>query len=166
MKRNSVIFVLSFVVLSFSLPASGFPYSSKQEAPLGGISGIVTEAQSSMPVRDALVELTRDLLFTGLSATTDKSGRYTVANVPAGTYDLHILKPDYVPRVIPGVVVKEREVESDVNAALIPAGRLTPIRVGEKPRDFTLSTIDGKRFNLASFKGDNIVVLGVGNPYG
>jgi peroxiredoxin len=58
--------------------------------------------------------------------------------------------------------VKER-----ISASIDVSIRLmAPIQVGEEARDFTLKTVDGKTFNLASFKGKKVVVLGIVNPYG
>jgi hypothetical protein len=37
--------------------------------------------------------------------------------------------------------------------------------MGDKARDFRLTSANGETINLSDFKGKNIVVMGVGNPY-
>ena len=59
----------------------------------------------------------------------------------------------------------EDRATSEVSATIPPPNELTPIQPGDEARDFTLRTIDGKTFNLASFKGKKVVVLGIGSPY-
>ena len=63
------------------------------------------------------------------------------------------------------VAVMEDRGTSEVSATIPAPDELTPIQPGDKARDFTLITIDGKTFNLASFKGKKVVVLGIGSPY-
>ena len=42
---------------------------------------------------------------------------------------------------------------------------IASVQIGEKVRNFTLSTVDGKTFSLSDFSGKDAVVLGVGNPF-
>ncbi len=62
--------------------------------------------------------------------------------------------------VTPGCKKSEEEAPQEAKG---PQGA---IQLGTEARDFTLKTIDGETFNLASFKGKKVVVLGIGNPYG
>ena len=62
-------------------------------------------------------------------------------------------------------VVMEGQAASEVGAAMLAPDGLTPIQPGDQARDFTLRTIDGETFSLASFKGKKAVVLGIGSPY-
>ena len=128
----------------------------------GSISGVVTDSQSKLPVQDARVELAREGFSLGISAKTDKEGKFVLGNVPANIFDLLVTKENCLPQTIAGIKVKAGEVVSDLTVALKPIG---PGQVGEEARDFTLTTADGKAFNLASFKGGKAVVLGIGNPY-
>jgi len=128
----------------------------------GSISGVVTDSQSKLPVQDARVELAREGFSLGISAKTDKEGKFVLGNVPANVFDLLATKENYLPQTIAGIKVKAGEVTSEINVAMKPIG---PGQVGEEARDFTVATADGKAFNLASFKGKKAVVLGIGNPY-
>ncbi|MBM3235959.1 hypothetical protein FJZ31_06625 [Candidatus Poribacteria bacterium] len=131
--------------------------------PHGSISGVVTDSQNKMPVFDAKVEVTKDGFSFGLSAQTDKDGKYTIENVPVGVFDLSVSKGNYLPKVISGISVKEREIAANVNTDI---QLITPIQVGQKARDFTLSTVKGNLVTLSGFFGKKIVVISVGNPYG
>ncbi|MBM3235953.1 hypothetical protein FJZ31_06595 [Candidatus Poribacteria bacterium] len=42
---------------------------------------------------------------------------------------------------------------------------VTPTQVGSKSHNFKLSSSNGKRISLASYKRKSIVVMGIGNPY-
>lgn len=40
------------------------------------------------------------------------------------------------------------------------------IQPGDTAQDFSLKTIEGESFQLSAFRGQKIVVLGIGNPFG
>jgi len=131
--------------------------------PHGGISGVVTDAKSNGPIRDATVEVTKNGFSFGVSAKTNADGKYTIENVPVGVFDLSVSKGKYLPKIVSDISVKDGEVTANVNIAI---ALITPIQVGDESRDFTLSTVKGKLVTLSDFAGKKIVVLSVGNPYG
>ncbi|MEW5795199.1 MAG: TonB-dependent receptor [Candidatus Zixiibacteriota bacterium] len=60
-------------------------------ATTGAISGVITDAQTGEPV----VGVTVMVMGTNLGASTDVDGRYTVINVPVGTYTLQMSSVGY-----------------------------------------------------------------------
>ncbi len=127
-----------------------------------GLSGIVTDSQTNTPIFGARVEVLKDGKPSGLSARTDRDGKYVIENVPDGVFDLMVSRDKYIPKVISGVSVKEGEATTDINVAI---QMITPIKVGDEERDFSLTSTDGKVVSLQDFKGKSIVVIGMGNPY-
>ena len=53
-------------------------------APIGKITGVVTDAETSQPI----IGVTVAVQGTTWGAITDQDGRYTILNVPVGTYTL------------------------------------------------------------------------------
>jgi len=131
--------------------------------PHGSISGVVTSAKSNAPIKDVTMEVTKNGFSFGVSAKTDTDGKYTIENVPVGVFDLSISKNKYLPKVVSDINVKEGEVTANVNIAIT---LITPIKVGDEARDFTLSTVKGKLVTLSDLFGKKITVFSVGNPYG
>jgi hypothetical protein len=68
---------------------------------LGTISGSVTASDGGAGISGATVAVEG----TALSAVTDGSGNYTIANVPAGTYSVTASATGYVSKTTTGVVV-------------------------------------------------------------
>ena len=60
-------------------------------ATTGAISGVITDTQTGEPVVGATVMV----LGTSLGASTDVDGRYTIINVPVGTYTLQVSSVGY-----------------------------------------------------------------------
>ena len=60
-------------------------------ATTGAISGVITDSQTGEPVVGATVMI----MGTNLGASTDVDGRYTILNVPVGTYTLQISSVGY-----------------------------------------------------------------------
>ncbi len=67
----------------------------------GAIAGVVTAQQTGL----ALPEVRVTVASTGLGATTDHDGRFTISHVPPGTYRLHARLIGYEVGEVPGVVV-------------------------------------------------------------
>ncbi len=67
----------------------------------GTIAGVVTAQQTGL----ALPEVRVTVASTGLGATTDHDGRFTISHVPPGTYRLHARLIGYDVGEVPGVVV-------------------------------------------------------------
>jgi len=131
--------------------------------PHGSISGVVTDAQSKTPIRDAKVEITKNGFSFGVSAKTDDDGKYAIENAPVGVFDLSVSKDKYLQKVISDIRVKQGEVMANVNIAI---SLITPIQVGDEARDFSLPMIKGKLVTLSDLFKKKIVVFSVGNPYG
>ena len=70
------------------VPAEDFHVRPRAEAPRGSMSGIVTDPDSGEPVGGAIVAITgHDSGFVGsFSAPTGADGRYSIGNIPPGTY--------------------------------------------------------------------------------
>jgi 5-hydroxyisourate hydrolase-like protein (transthyretin family) len=64
----------------------------------GSVSGQVTDAATKTPVSEARVLLARTdgPLGESIATRTNEQGRFSLANVPAGTYRIFAVDPDYV----------------------------------------------------------------------
>ncbi len=84
----------------------------------GIVAGKVVSAESNQPVRGA------QLYFSGLTlrSTTDADGVYQV-EIPAGTYQLSVVHPDFATQTLDGIAVSEKG-EAVHDIALSPAGVL------------------------------------------
>lgn len=131
--------------------------------PSGSISGIVADLQSGEPISGAVVEVTKNGFSIGISKQTDLNGKYILEEAPVGIFDVTVSKANCMAEVISDINVEEGKDTPNINVFL---KLLTPIKVGEEARDFSLGTVDGKMFTLSDFKGKNAVVLGIGDPYG
>ncbi len=160
--RQVILAATLLVVFSLVYGQESATGPTKPAVRRGSISGVVTDSKSKLPVQDARVELAREGFSLGISAKTDKEGKFVLGNVPANVFDLLVTKENYLAKTVAGIKVKAGETVSDLAVAIRPVG---PGQVGEEARDFTLTTADGKAFNLAPFKGKKVVVLGIGNPY-
>ena len=74
--------VVSAIVLTATFQA-GFPTDATAQAAEGTITGRVTLVSSNDPVHGATVIV----IGARRTATTGDDGRFTIANVPAGTYE-------------------------------------------------------------------------------
>ncbi len=87
----------------------------------GGISGTVTDAQTSLPVQGVTVTC-----GAGCSATsTDSFGDYFFDNVPPGTYSLTFSDSGYVTQTVPAVVVASGNTTLVGSVALTEDGEIT-----------------------------------------
>jgi hypothetical protein len=83
----------------------------------GTLCGTVRDASTNAPVGEAGVFLRLPTgAFTGYSGGTAADGSFCIASVPAGTYDLEVLRDDYVVAYLRGVVVTEAAVDVAVTA--------------------------------------------------
>ena len=64
----------------------------------GSVSGQVTDATTKTPVVEARVLLARTdgALGESIAARTNEQGRFSISNVPAGTYRVFAVDPDYL----------------------------------------------------------------------
>ena len=102
------------LALAFSLLLAAIPASAHAQS--GRISGVITDsARSVLPGTQVTVVGTR---YAGVS---DPSGRYTIAGVPAGTYDVRVQRIGLKAQVINGVVVNGGEsTELNISLASVP----------------------------------------------
>jgi hypothetical protein len=85
-----------------------------QKLPAGGLSGVVRDASTTVPIE--LVELS--LTGTPLKTTTNSSGQYSFPDVPSGNYQLNVLRygylvPDPMPVTITTNVTGTLDVDLD-----------------------------------------------------
>ena len=92
------------------------PASDEEQAALN-ITGTVTDKVTGLPLTDAEVKLTA----LAITVTTDTNGRYALANLPSGTYDLLISATFHTTLAINGIVVDADSGSPTVaDAALVP----------------------------------------------
>jgi hypothetical protein len=98
----------------------------------GLVSGQVTDASTKAPVAEARVLLARTdgALGESIAARTDEQGRFTIANVPAGSYRVFAVDPDYLRKEhATSVVVTPGKPIANIAIALtrtaVIAGRVT-----------------------------------------
>jgi hypothetical protein len=154
------LWILMVILIGICLCVSG--QAAETTASSGTVSGIVTDLRSAVPVFGANVEVMEGDTSLGLSARTDRDGKYAIESVPAGIFDLTVSRKGYIPTVISNVTVRAGEATPGTNIAIELA---TPIQVGEEERNFTLTAVGGKTVSLEDFKEKSVVVLCIGNPY-
>lgn len=105
----STFFLASMLAIAAALPASA-------QAQTGRISGAVTDStRAALPGTQVTVVGTR---YTGV---TDPSGRFSIAGIPAGTYDIRVQRLGQRAQIVNGVVVKANEsTELNVSLATVP----------------------------------------------
>lgn len=75
---------------------------------LGQICGTITDAGSALPVEGAGVFVyTTAGTYTGFSAVSDAAGGFCINDIPAGTYDLQVLRDHYLTSHVRGIVVTD-----------------------------------------------------------
>ena len=73
-------------------------------SPTGKITGLVVDAKTKEPIPGAVVVL----LGTTIGANTDMDGRYTISNVPVGTYTVQARMMGYEPKKIEKVKISAK----------------------------------------------------------
>ena len=63
--------------------------------PHGSISGVVRDAENQTPIADAKIEVRRDGISFGLTASSDATGKYIVDGVPVGDFEVIASKYPY-----------------------------------------------------------------------
>jgi outer membrane receptor for ferrienterochelin and colicins len=99
---------LALLFLGIALPATSAAQS-------GRISGTVTDSS-----RAPLVGAQITVVGTNLHTVTDEGGRFAIANVSAGTYEVRAQRIGQQAQSVPGVVVRSGE-DARVNVSLSPA---------------------------------------------
>ena len=84
----------------------------------GTLCGTVRDATTNDPVGQVGVFLRQTTgAYTGFSTGTALDGTFCLSNVPAGTYDLEVLRDDFVVAYLRGVVVTESSIDVGVLAS-------------------------------------------------
>jgi carboxypeptidase family protein len=135
-RRGSLVLPLALAVLVFCLVA---PVSDALAAGTAGISGVVTSAESKEPIA-GIEACARETAPTSLPqcTTTDKEGKYEIAGLGEGQYDVSFSVPgesplNYLPQFYKGAATKaeaepvtlvEGVVSTGIDAALLPGGAI------------------------------------------
>lgn len=89
------------------------------EAQTGKLTGVVTDAQSGVPLEGAQLILQG----TGITALTGSNGRYFLVNVPPGTYTVLVRRIGYSSAEVRNVFI-QIDVTRTVDAELTPTGAI------------------------------------------
>lgn len=100
-----------FVLLAAAVPAA--------EAQTGKLTGVVTDAQSGVPLEGAQLILQG----TGITALTGSNGRYFLVNVPPGTYTVLARRIGYTSAEVRNVFI-QIDVTRTVDVELSPTGAI------------------------------------------
>ena len=100
-----------FVLFAVAVPTA--------EAQTGKLTGVVTDAQSGVPLEGAQLILQG----TGITALTGSNGRYFLVNVPPGTYTVLVRRIGYTSAEVRNVFV-QIDVTRVVDAELAPTGAI------------------------------------------
>lgn len=112
----AVLLIFSAAVSSFAQTAS---ISGKVKIKDKAVAGVIVFAET---------QDYRPRYRTNLRGTTDQSGNYRIANVPAGTYTIRPVAPSFALEDYAAnneVVVSEGEALEDINFTMIPGGVIT-----------------------------------------
>lgn len=108
MKKTAIVCGI-LIALALSLPAQD--YKGK-----GRLSGIVTD-ESGAPLEGVMVKLFHPQAQGGVTATTDKSGRWLAAWIRSGSWNLDFSKIGYAPKKI-SVDISENKKNPEVEISL------------------------------------------------
>jgi len=100
-----------FVLFAVAVPAA--------EAQTGKLTGVVTDAQSGVPLEGAQLLLQG----TGITALTGSNGRYFLVNVPPGTYTVLVRRIGYTSAEVRNVFI-QIDVTRTVDVELSPTGAI------------------------------------------
>jgi hypothetical protein len=106
-------------VTSWKTRIGSFQVANCGAVQTGTLQGTVTDANTSAPIAGALVDA-----GSGLSATTDGTGFYSIPNMPAGSYSVTASAAGYNSSVATGVVINAGQTTIQ-NFALTPAAGCT-----------------------------------------
>ena len=137
MSRHSCIFRMAVVVVLCFL-MSGL--DSAQQT-LGGITGLVTDAQGSI-MPGATVTVAGDQ--TGLTRTqvSGSNGYYDFVNLPIGAYTIHVTQAGFETQVFPGIVV-QADRTATVNVTMTVGAVTTSVTVNASPLMNAVDTTNG-----------------------
>jgi outer membrane receptor for ferrienterochelin and colicins len=125
-------FTTLLCLFGVSLLGAALPFTATAQS--GRIAGTVTDSARA-PLSGAQVAV----VGTGLRTTTDEGGRFTIANVTAGTYDLRAQRIGRQARTVSGVVVRSGEdtqVEVMLSQAALTLGGMV-VTASRRPEKIT-----------------------------
>ncbi len=106
-RLTAFCFVVAFCLQSFSLASA---HASVKAAPSGTIFGIVYDMDTDDPLPGANVYL----VGTALGSSTDIDGKYSITNVPSGTYTLRVVFIGYKQMDIEITIGDDEQIEQIV----------------------------------------------------
>ncbi len=144
MSRHSCIFrvmCLSRTAIGFFLSLALFCGFASAQQTLGGITGLVTDAQGGL-LTGATVTVVGDQ--TGLTRTqvSGSNGYYGFVNLPIGTYGLTVTHEGFQTQVFPGIAV-QADRTGTVNATLTVGAVSTSVTVNASPLMNAVDTTNG-----------------------
>jgi outer membrane receptor for ferrienterochelin and colicins len=125
-------FTTLLCLLGVSLLGAALPFTATAQS--GRIAGTVTDSARA-PLSGAQIAV----VGTGLRTTTDEGGRFTIANVAAGTYDLRAQRIGRQAQTVPGVVVRpgeDTQVEVMLSQAALTLGGMV-VTASRRPEKIT-----------------------------
>jgi hypothetical protein len=131
-------------ILSLAILVVGFASMAAAQEPVGSIEGVVRDPASAVvsgatiTVKNTTTNLTR-------TTTTDDEGRYRVAQLPPGTYEVRVAGTNFKTTVITDVsVIVGQSVPVDANLEVGGAAEeVTVVGGGEAQIDRTENTVSG-----------------------
>ena len=137
MCRHCRTLILSFVLIGLALA----PHLASAQQTLGGITGLVTDAQGSI-VTGATATLVGDQ--TGLKRTqvSGSNGFYDFANLPIGTYTITVTHEGFQTEVFPAIAV-QADRTATVNVTLSVGSVSTSVTVNATPLMNATDTTNG-----------------------
>ena len=120
MRRAALAFVLS---IGTAMAA---------QTPMAVLTGVVVDADTQAPVRDAVVIARSPSLVGEQSAITDESGAFEITWLPAGTYSLAVRRDGFEPYAPETLAIKGGKVRVRISVAPVP----TPAAILEKAVEF------------------------------
>ena len=140
--RKVLMFVFAMCLSLFAVGAMA------QSATTGAIEGVVSDPNGN-PVPGAKVTVTASTLISPQSATTDDQGRYRIANLPPGKYDLTVAE-------VAGFAETKRETQVEVNLDKVSSGNVRMAIKGQQATVTVTSTAGAGVDVTSNTSGSNI----------
>jgi hypothetical protein len=94
-------------LLLFFVTAFSFFHSFSQEGKPGIISGLINDAQTKLPLVEAVITLSSNAFDGQKFVVTDTGGRYKINNLPPGNYSIRFEMEGYQKYIQDSIVLKE-----------------------------------------------------------
>ena len=134
--RGTRFFLLSILVLSVCI--------AHAQVPDGSVNGLVTDPKDSVLVA-AHVSAVSATQGTIRKTHTNSRGLYILPNLPAGTYDLRIEVPGFVPSEFKGITIEAgRSTTVDAKLQILSANATVNVNASTADLDLTQSMIQGQ----------------------